>query len=66
MDEPLLVREREAAGDLDRDLERLADVEPPFADDVLLQILALDVLEDDELASVFLAAVDDRDDIGVL
>ena len=47
-----------AAGDLERDLERALDRRRPAALDQPLQVLAVDVLEDDELAPVLLAAVD--------
>ena len=66
VDEPVLVGEREPAGDLDGDLERLAHLEAALADDELLQVLAVDVLEDDVLAAVLLAPVDHRDDVRVL
>src|SRR5207302_4268131 len=65
VDEPVLVRERESAGDLDRQLERAAYGERPASIEELLQVLAVDVLEDDELAPLVLAAVDHRDDVRV-
>ena len=66
MHETVLVGESQRAGDLDRDLERLAHLQPTSSHDELLEILALDVLEDDVLASGLLAAVDDRDDVRML
>ena len=65
MDEALLVRERETARDLHRQLERRRHRRGPTALDQRLQVLAVDVLEDDELAAVVLAAVDHRDDVRV-
>ena len=58
--------ERKPTSDLERDLERGADVEPAFADDELLQVLPVDVLEDDVLPPVLLAAVDHGDDVRML
>src|SRR3954465_7884353 len=58
VDEAVLVGERERAGDVDGDLERLAPLEPSFADDELLEILPVDVLEDDVLTASFLTPVD--------
>ena len=66
VDEAVLVGERERTGDVDGDLERLAHLETSFADDELLEVLAVDVLEDDVLAAFFLAPVDHRDDARVL
>jgi len=63
VDEPGVVGERERATDHDPELERSTDRQPPLLLDELLQVLALDVLEDDELPAVSLAAVDDRDDV---
>src|SRR5262245_30386180 len=60
------MREAEPARDLERNLERLPHVELPLPDDVLLEVLAVDVLEDDVLPTILLAAIDDRDDVGVL
>jgi len=65
VDEALVVREGEPARDLQRQLDRLANRQRPFAVDELLQVLSIDVLEDDELATVLLTAVDHRDDIGM-
>ena len=59
---PLLVRERERAADLERELERQVDRQRRPAVDELLQRLTRDVLEDDELVAVLLAAVDHGDD----
>ena len=58
--------ERERTGDVDGDLERLAHLETSFAHDELLEVLAVDVLEDDVLAASFLTPVDHRDDARVL
>ena len=65
VDEPVLVREREAARDLDRELERTVDGQRAVSDDHLLQVVAGDVLEDDVGAAVGLAAVDHGDDVRV-
>ncbi len=65
MDEALLVREAESAGDLQRKLDRVPLAQRPLAFDQRLQVLAVDVLEDDVLAAVLLAAVDHRDDVRV-
>ena len=59
----MVVGERERAADLERDPERLANRQRPFALDELLQVLAVDVLEHDELPPVLLAAVDHCDDV---
>ena len=63
--EPVLVRERERARDLDPELERPSRPAPALALDQALQVLAVDVLEDDVLAAFVLAAVDHRDDVRV-
>ena len=63
VDEPVLVREGEAAGDLERDLERAPDRQPPLLVQDLLERPPLDQLEDDELPALVLAAVDDGDDV---
>jgi hypothetical protein len=63
MHDPLLVREGESACDLAREGQRLRDGERPFALDHLFQVLARDVLEDDELAPLELTPVDHRDDV---
>src|SRR6185312_16714921 len=65
VNEPLVVREGEPARDLQRQRNRLSNRERPFAVHELLQVLTVDVLEDDELASVLLTAVDYRDDVGM-
>jgi hypothetical protein len=57
------VCERERSADLDTELERVANRQPAAALDQLLQVLAVDELEDDELPLVGLPAVDDRDDV---
>ena len=63
VDEPLGVRERECSTDLEPELEHAPDGERPAALDELLQVLAVDELEDDELLAVLLAAVDHGDDV---
>jgi hypothetical protein len=65
VDEPVLVREAERSGDLQDELDRLALGQRPLALEQRLQVLPVDILEDDELASVLLAAVDDRHDVRV-
>ena len=64
VDEPLRVGERQRLRHFEPQLERPPDRQRPAGDE-LLQVLPLDVLEDDELAAVGLAAVDHRDDAGV-
>ena len=66
MDEAVLVCECKRAADVDPQLERGANGQPPLTLDQLLQVLAVDVLEDDELATVGLPAVDDGDDVRML
>ncbi len=63
--EAVLVRERQAPRDLDRERERPIDRQRPVGRDQTLEGLAADVLEDDELALIVLAAVDHRHDVGV-
>ena len=63
VDEPLSVRECERAADLEAELEHPPDRQRAAALDELLQVLAVDELEDDELLPVLLAAVDHRDDV---
>src|SRR5438445_591537 len=65
MDQSVLVCEREAARDADTELERLGNRQRPVAFEQLLQVLAVDVLEDDELSPVRLAAIDHGDDVRV-
>ena len=62
---PTLVREGERPARLERELEREIDRERPLAIDQVLERLTRDVLEDDELVPVLLAAIDDRDDPGM-
>ena len=62
----MLVGEREPAGYLVRDFERVAQVQPAFANDELLQVLAVDELEDDVLPAVLLATIDHRHDVRML
>ena len=59
----MLVGEGEAFGDGEGELHRLAHRQRPDPPDQLLEVLAVDVLEDDELVAVGLAAVDHRDDV---
>jgi hypothetical protein len=66
VNEPALMGERKAASNLERDLESIADVKAAFADNQLLQVLAVDVLEDDVLPATLLAPVDHRHDVGML
>ena len=63
VDEPLIVREREPARDLQRKLDRLARAQWALLRHQLLQVHPVDVLEDDELPAVLLAPVDHRDDV---
>ena len=49
----------------ERELERVPHRQPARAQDELLQVLAVDVLEDDVLPAVVVAAVDDGDDVRV-
>jgi hypothetical protein len=65
VDDSPLVRERERPRDLEPDLDNLLDRQRAGALHELLEILPLDVLEDDELALVVLAAVDHGDDVRV-
>src|SRR4051794_22383949 len=65
MDEALLVRERERPRDLVAERERGLDGDRATRVDERLQVLAVDVLEDDELLTVLLAAIDHRDDVRV-
>src|SRR6185295_6959432 len=63
VDKPLRVRERERPADLEAELEHPAHRQRAAAFDELLQVVALDELEDDELLPVLLAAIDHRDDV---
>jgi hypothetical protein len=65
VDEPVCMRKGERPAGFDRELERRPDRKPTLLLDELLQVLAVDVLEDDELAPIRLAAVDHGDDVGV-
>src|SRR5205807_3398655 len=65
MDEAVLVREGEPVSDDNRKLDRAPPGQRAGADDQLLEVLAVDELEDDVLAPVVLAAVDDGDDVRV-
>jgi hypothetical protein len=55
--------ERQRPADLDAELEGVANGQSTAARDQLLQVLAVDELEDDELPSVGFPTVDDRDDV---
>src|SRR6266567_7568767 len=61
----VLVGESKPARSLKRELERVAYREPPLPHDQLLQVLAVDVLEDDVLPTLVLPAVDHRNDVRV-
>ncbi len=65
MHEPLAVGERERAADLEAELEHPAHGQRPRALDELLQVVAVDQLEDDVLAARVLAAIDHGDDVRV-
>ena len=66
MDNAVRVGEGEPLCDLDRQLERPTHGQRPGAADELLQVLAVDVLEDDVLLPVPFAVVDDGDDVRVV
>ncbi len=63
--EAVLVCERERIGDLQRELDRPARRQRAGPLDELLEILAVDVLEDDVLLPAVLPAVDHGDDVRV-
>ena len=63
VDEPAAVGEGERPRHLEGHEDRVAHREPAGALEQLLQVLALDVLEDDVLTALVLATVDDRDDV---
>ena len=65
VDDALAVCERERAADLQAELEGTSHRQRPAALDELLQVLALDELEDNELLPILLAAVDHCDDVRV-
>src|SRR5712691_8380451 len=65
MHDPVLVRERECLRDRNRELDCTAGWQGTRALDQLLEVLAVDVLEDDVLPAIVLAAVDHRDDVGM-
>ena len=65
VDEPLVVREREPARDLQPQLDRLTRAQRPSLRHQLLQVHPVHVFEDDELAPILLAPVDHRDDVRV-
>ena len=65
VDEAALVRERQPVRDRDGELDRAPQRQRARADDQVLEVLALDELEDDVLAPAVLAAVDDGDDVRV-
>ena len=66
VDQPVVVGESQGACNLGRHLERIGDVEPAPSHDELLEVLAVDVLEDDVLPAFLLAAVDHGHDIRML
>ena len=57
------VRKREGAADLEAELDCLPHRQRPRPRDEVLQVLALDMLEDDVLHAVGLAPIDHRDDV---
>src|SRR5918995_584199 len=65
VDQSALVREAERARHLQGEEEGVADRQRAAPLDQLLEVLALDVLEDDVLPTFVLATVDDSDDVGV-
>ena len=65
MHDPVVVGVRERLADVDRDPDRLLHRQRTAPRQVVLQRDAVDVLEDDELVAVLLAAVDDGDDVRV-
>ena len=66
VDDAVRVRKGKGATDLDGELQGPSHRQGPRAPDQLLQVLALDVLEDDVLHPVRLAPVDDGDDVRVV
>ena len=60
---PVLCANASASATCSPELDRTPRRQRPGAIDELLQALAVDVLEDDVLLAVGLAAVDDRDDV---
>ncbi len=65
VNEALAVSERKCSADLEPELQRAAHGQRPAALDELLEVLALDDLEDDELLPILVTAVDDGDDVRV-
>jgi len=61
----MLVRERKPVRDCDRELDCAPRGQRSRPVDELLEVLAVDVLEDDELVPVGFATVDHRDDVRV-
>jgi hypothetical protein len=57
------VGERESRGDLDPEHQYLLDGKRPVAVDQLLEVVAVDVLEDDELQALVLTPVDHPHDV---
>ena len=64
MHEPAVVRERQRPCNLEGEADRVAHLEWAVPRQVL-EVRPIDVLEDDELPPVLLAAVDHRDDVRV-
>ena len=65
MDDALLVGVREAVADLHHQRQLALEGHVPALGDDLLQLLAFQVLHDDEQAPLVLAQVVDRDDVGM-
>ena len=63
MHETVRVRERERVGGRKRELDGPPHRQGAGTGEQLLQVLALDEFEDDELTAVVVAAVDHRDDV---
>jgi hypothetical protein len=66
MDHAPLVRRAQARQDAVRDLERATRRERPARPDRVLQVVAVDELEDEERQPADLSEVQQRDDVGVL
>src|SRR5262245_4557053 len=66
MDDPVVVCKGEPAGHLVDERKSPVDRQLSLSLDELLEVLALDVLEADELPPLELSAVADRDDVGMV